>query len=54
MARGLRQERNREHVWLPLKKAVQQASYPETRELLQSASVQRELLESAEQRRARA
>jgi 8-oxo-dGTP pyrophosphatase MutT (NUDIX family) len=53
MGRGLRQDRNRKHVWLPLEKAVEQASHPETRKLLQSASVQRELLKSAEQRRAR-
>lgn len=35
---GLRQDRDRRHVWLPLKQAVAQASHLETRELLHMAA----------------
>ena len=35
--KGLRKDKDREHVWLPLAEAVAKASYVETRELLQVA-----------------
>src|SRR6266436_3291065 len=37
VGRGLRKDRNRQHVWLPLQQAVARASHVETRELVQAA-----------------
>ena len=34
VGRGLESEKDREHYWLPLKTAMAEATYPETRELL--------------------
>ena len=53
VGRGLRKEKDREHVWLPLDKAIARASHVETRDLLQLAQAQCEVLQSAEQRRVR-
>jgi len=39
--RGLREDKNREHVWLPLQEAIAKASHIETRELLQTAEQRR-------------
>jgi ADP-ribose pyrophosphatase YjhB (NUDIX family) len=38
VGRGLREDKERQHVWLPLEQAVAQASHTETRELLQAAA----------------
>jgi len=53
VGRGLRKDKDRQHVWLPLKEAVAKASHVETRDLLQFAQAQCEVLQSAEQRRVR-
>jgi ADP-ribose pyrophosphatase YjhB (NUDIX family) len=50
---GLRQDKSRQHEWLPLQDAIARASHIETRELLQEALATRVLLETAEQRRVR-
>jgi 8-oxo-dGTP pyrophosphatase MutT (NUDIX family) len=34
VGRGLREDKERQHVWLPLEQAVAQASHTESRELL--------------------
>jgi 8-oxo-dGTP pyrophosphatase MutT (NUDIX family) len=39
--RGLRKDKDREHVWLPLQEAIAKASHVETRELLQAAEQRR-------------
>lgn len=41
VGRGLRKDKDRQHVWLTLAEAVARASHIETRELLQAADVQR-------------
>jgi len=37
--KGFKSDTHRRRSWLPLERAVQQASYPETRELLKKADV---------------
>lgn len=39
--RGLREDKDREHVWLPLQEAIAKASHLDTRELLQAAEQRR-------------
>lgn len=41
VGRGLRKDWNRQRIWLPLQKAIAQASFPETRILLQAAEQRR-------------
>jgi 8-oxo-dGTP pyrophosphatase MutT (NUDIX family) len=41
VGRGLRKEKERRHAWLTLENAIKRASHNETRELLQSAELQR-------------
>jgi len=41
MGRGLRKDKSRRHVWLPLQQAIARASHLETRELLQAGEQQR-------------
>jgi ADP-ribose pyrophosphatase YjhB (NUDIX family) len=41
VGRGLRKDKDRRHVWLPLKQARERASHDETRQLLQSAEERR-------------
>lgn len=41
IGRGLRKEKGRKHVWLPLQKAIARASHNETRALLQEAEQRR-------------
>ncbi len=53
VGRGLRKEKDRKHVWLPLDKAIARASHVETRDLLQFTQAQCDVLQSAEHRRVR-
>ena len=50
---GLHKEKDRQREWLPLQDAIAKASHIESRELLQSAQAQCEVLKAAEQRRMR-
>jgi len=53
VGRGRRKEKDRRHDWLPFEQAVARASHIESRELLQSAQAQCEVLKAVEQRRTR-
>jgi 8-oxo-dGTP pyrophosphatase MutT (NUDIX family) len=44
---GLREDKTRQSIWLPLKQAVKQASHPETQELLKVADQRRSSIASA-------
>lgn len=43
VGRGLRKDRNRRHLWLPLQNAIARASHNETREQLQAGEQRREV-----------
>ena len=46
VGRGLREDKTRQHVWLPLQQAVARASHIKTRELLQAADQRRSSMAS--------